>query len=145
MLAPLTNADLESKIKAVLPNARIMFGDSSHLAVKEDWITGDLYNYFERWLDAMRVDGWDTHFDCDDFATLFRMVAQGSLNSSKQSHALKGQALAIGEMWYKNDRGGHAICVTICEEGVVKFLEPQSGEMVCLDTSELQSCWHVRF
>jgi len=92
---------------------------------------------------AREVPAWLDKFDCDDISFLFKARMQ-SLHAAGHG---KTDGVACGVVFYHRDRGGgHAICwvVTVINgEQKLIYIEPQTGEEICLSRQESESRWFV--
>jgi hypothetical protein len=118
-----------------LPGAR---GSESYAVVRSDALPG-LYAAFRDVLAKQGLVRWDSRFDCNAFATLYVGVAQARFAAAAWHSRTDAQALALAEVWYHRDAGGHhAIVQAITEHGPV-FIEPQTGEAITLSEQEQRS------
>jgi len=81
--------------------------------------------------------------DCDDFARIGAGFAQ--ILHFLTPGRPPATALAVGEFWYRTDKGsGHAIDLAICGDEVVAY-EPQKRQEVQLSATEKSNGMLVRF
>ena len=100
------------------------------------------YPFFVGKLNELGVSVWDNKWDCEDFASFFKSMAQ--VCHKKSSGTAEG--LAIGEIYYHQDgdgEGNHAINVIFTENGPI-FFEPQQGLPVKLSDTEIKSIYFFR-
>jgi hypothetical protein len=120
----------------------IKIGDKDYNPVEEQWLLYPFYNYFEKVMDGLKIPGWRKKFDCDNFSSGYRFIAQALHLQGKTSE----QSIAVGEMSYRRDKGGlHAINIAVVEFNNIIFIEPQTGVEKCLSTAEKRSCYFVQF
>lgn len=119
---------------------KCLFTDDSYNLPKRDWILGAFYSFFIKELGRLNVDIWDKKFDCDDFASMFRLFAQICHKASKG----QAEGIAVSEIGYTQESGGkHAIVCIFTEKGPI-FLEPQTGKVLLLTDDEIQSIHRAR-
>jgi hypothetical protein len=118
--------------------------DTSYAVVNSAWLPA----FYARWradIFDKGVTKWDGRYDCNKFAASFCAAAQLEYYRDKFHSWDKGQALAVGEIWYRPDVGGaHAIVAAVTERGVL-FIEPQNGQEVKLSPKELAGIFFKRF
>ena len=131
-----------NKTKAYYGNS-IKLADTDYYKVDKDWLLGPWYNYYKKLLSGLNIKGWSEDFDCDNFADLYMATVQVC---HKVNNVDKG-GLAVGVVWYVQDSGGgHAINVAVINAmSELLFIEPQSGEVLCLTNTEFRSIYFVRF
>ena len=124
--------------------------DANYCMYSEDFILGEGYKNFKKWLYKRGILGWRHTFDCDNYAEAFRVYLQilHSKAMQKEPELSKKQSVAFGVIWYNRDKGGgHAINIFITkdEQGLVyiKFVEPQNGQIVHLSQNELNSIFFI--
>lgn len=103
---------------------------------------GKILPLFVKKLEELGVSVWDKKWDCDDFSSFFRSLAQICHRKSKGS----AEGIAIGEIYYHQDgdnEGNHAINVIFLENGPI-FFEPQSGLPVKLSAEEMNSIYFFK-
>lgn len=123
-----------------LTNASIFISDATYAKPTTKWLTGKFYEYFLNWLWKNDLNKWQQKFDCDNFSCLYYAFAQACHTQSGRSE----QGILVGEMFFMQKGGGHAINLAITEKGVI-FIEPQTGAEITLTKEEKSSCWCVRF
>ena len=69
---------------------------------------------------------WKKSFDCDDFATKFRLHAQEMFQDS-----IDTDGLAVFRWGYTSPLGGHMINVILTQDDII-FIEPQTGKILSL-------------
>jgi len=134
--------------------------DANYTLYSLNYIKGEGYEKFKKWLFRRGIFGWRHTFDCDNYAEAFRVFLQivhSKAQKGKTDNSRK-QAVAVGVIWYERaGRGGHAINIVVSKiEGgfkpysvdrteslVVKFVEPQDGKIIELSKSELDSIFFV--
>lgn len=137
----LTPEDIK-KIPWIKNCPRTTFSDDEYNLVKESWVFEKFYPWFEDELDRYHIKGWHKRFDCDDFASLFRILAQVCHLQSGGS----AKGLGIGEIFFESEKlqGPHAINAVLVENGPI-FIEPQTGKKLELTQNEKNSIYRVRF
>lgn len=111
------------------------FGDDQYSIIKKDWLFSSFYPFFSAELERLGVVQWSKKFDCEDFARMFKILAQACHLNSRGST----EGIAIGEIDYcKGDGEYHCINAAFTEKGLV-FLEPQTGKELFLSTKEYDS------
>lgn len=133
-------------IQSDFPHRLIYFADASYAAVDGDWLIGELYPAFHRFLSRNGVWKWDEQYDCDNFTRMF--CAFSEIAHYKAGREVEDEGIAVGEFWYGKGgdyRKGHAIVIFYQEEGKPRFLEPQTGREIQLTDEERASCYFVRF
>ena len=130
--------------------------DANYTLYSLNYIKGEGYEKFKKWLFRRGILGWRHTFDCDNYAEAFRVFLQivhTKAQKGKDDNSTK-QSVAIGVVWYeRDDRGGHAVNVVVSkiedesvdrtESLVVKFIEPQTGEELELTNSERETIFFV--
>ena len=130
--------------------------DANYVLYSLNYIKGEGYEKFKKWLFRRGILGWRPTFDCDNYAEAFRVFLQivhTKAQKGKDDNSTK-QSVAIGVIWYERDgRGGHAVNVVVSkiedesvertESLVVKFIEPQTGEELELTNSEKETIFFV--
>lgn len=113
------------------------------------WVSMSFSQALHKLQNALTIQKWLAEAnDCDDFARVSAAFAQ-VLHTNTPGRP-EGTALAFGEFWYKQDKGGgHAINVVLTgrdgEEKIeVKFYEPQTRKFVQLSEPEKLSAMMVR-
>ena len=122
--------------------------DANYCMYSEDFILGEGYKNFKKWLFRRGIFGWRNTFDCDNYAESFRVYLQILHTKAMKNDSAKKQSVAFGVIWFYRDKGGgHAINVFITkdEEGLVyvKYIEPQTGEIVHLSQKEKESIFFI--
>lgn len=119
--------------------------DLTYAEVSAAWIPVFYAQWRQRLFDR-GVVAWDAKFDCNRFAASFCADAQVEYYKHARAMWIKGQAIAVGEIWYvvRNGGGGHAIVCAITDKGPL-FIEPQTGAILTLTPVELQSISFKRF
>jgi hypothetical protein len=116
--------------------------DSGYNAPSLKWVMEKFYPFFVKKLDELGVSVWDEKWDCEDFSSFFRNLAQICHRKSKGS----AEGIAIGEIYYRQDgdnAGNHAINVIFLENGPI-FFEPQQGLPVKLSAAEMNSIYFFK-
>jgi hypothetical protein len=126
--------------------SKIFVSDAFYCMYTDNYITGDGYTKFIKWLYNRGIFKWRPSFDCDNYAESFRVYLQiiHSKEISSSILSAEKQSIAIGVVWYHKDGvGGHAINLYITRDSnnsnTVRFFEPQTGKIVILTEPELQS------
>ncbi len=125
----------------------LFVADGFYCMYSDNYIAGEGYKKFQKWLFNRGILNWRPSFDCDNYAEAFRVFLQiiHSKTISKQSDSASKQSVAFGIIWYTRDvNGGHAINFYITQHAdtdkpVLRFIEPQTGQIMQLSESELQS------
>ena len=121
-------------------------GDTHYGEVNSAW----LREFYGRWKADLFKKGvvkWDKRFDCNRFASHFAADAQIAYFVENFHSYTKGQAAAIGEVWYLvggQSGRAHAIVLAYTERGPI-YIEPQTGKEVQLTAEERQSIYFARF
>ena len=124
--------------------------DANYCMFSEEFILDEGYKNFKKWLFKRGILGWRDTFDCDNYAEAFRVYLQilHTKAMQKENNLSKKQSVAFGVIWFTRDQGGgHAINIFITkdEEGLVyvKYIEPQTGEIVHLSQKEKESIFFI--
>jgi|TARA_R100000963_G_C4595185_1_gene70924 hypothetical protein len=135
--------------KASIHKGLINAPDANYSLFSSNYVTGEGYDKFKEWLFRRGILGWRHTFDCDNYAEAFRVFLQivhSKAQKGKTDNSRK-QAVAVGVIWYERDgRGGHAINLIVTKDGenlVVKFVEPQDGNIIELSQTERESIFFV--
>lgn len=137
----LSPEDLQ-KFPFVAKARRSQISDGSYNITTLEWIIQKFYPFFVKKLEELGVSVWDEKWDCDDFSSFFRSLAQICHRKSKGT----AEGIAIGEIYYRQDGdnvGNHAINVIFLENGPI-FFEPQSGLPVKLSAAEMNSVYFFK-
>lgn len=137
----LSPEDLQ-KFPFVAKARRSQISDGSYNITTLEWIIQKFYPFFVKKLEELGVSVWDEKWDCDDFSSFFRSLAQICHRKSKGT----AEGIAIGEIYYHQDgdnEGNHAINVIFLENGPI-FFEPQSGLPVKLSAAEMNSVYFFK-
>jgi len=143
-----TNHQIQDYIKkSVTSTVKINIPDATYCMFSEEFITGEGYKNFNKWLFNRGIFGWRHTFDCDNYAEAFRVYLQ-ILHTKNSKNVVQKQSVAFGVIWYTQDKGGgHAINIFITKDEndltYVKFLEPQTGEIVHLSQKEKDSIFFI--
>ena len=87
---------------------------------------------------------WDQKHDCDDKSLLFAPYARWWYY--KKRRAEMPETIAVGIYWYRiegNPRKPHAINWAVTNDGVLRWVEPQSFKQVNLSVAEQESLFWV--
>lgn len=127
---------LENVYKTVLP-------DGVYNLPTTKWLQSVFLPFYVGVLKEIGVYEWHDRFDCDDFACLFRALAQISHRKSNGT----GDGLTVAEIHYvaagtNGVYGPHAINMALTEKGWV-FIEPQNGSMKTLTDTEKKSIFYA--
>jgi len=141
------NFEVQYKIKESVKNDNLVINapDASYCMFSLDYILGEGYSRFKKWLFKRGILGWRHTFDCDNYAEAFRVFLHTIHSKAmvKEKNTQSKQSVAFGVIWYTRDKGGgHAINILISEKdglNKVLFLEPQNGQLVELSDKEKQS------
>lgn len=137
----LSPEDLQ-KFPFVAKARRSQISDGSYNITTLEWIIQKFYPFFVKKLEELGVSVWDEKWDCDDFSSFFRSLAQICHRKSKGT----AEGIAIGEVYYHQDgdnMGNHAINVIFSESGPI-FFEPQQGLPKKLSTAEVNSIYYFK-
>ena len=133
----MTQAEIQSSFATP-----VLFADASYARPTLRWLQGQFWDAFrqDRWA---KVGSYSRKNDCDNWARAFAQLAQDSHAQTRSGS--DDEALAVGEFFYTKASGeGHAINAAFTDVGLV-FIEPQNGLTLKLTTSEILSCFFVRF
>lgn len=145
----ITNHEVKKYIKAGSnQTCPINAPDANYCMYSEDFILGEGYKNYKKWLFRRGIFGWRNSFDCDNYAEAFRVYLQILHTKAMKNDSAKKQSVAFGVIWFNRDKGGgHAINVFITKdkEGLVyiKYIEPQTGEIVYLSQKEQESIFFI--
>ena len=117
--------------------------DATYATPTEAWVTGPMKQKYEKTLQFLELETWETWWDCDGFSSLYYCIAQ---IIHAQRHSTKAQGQAVGEVWYEQDSGQHhAINCVITDKRELKFIEPQGPKWMTLSPKEQKNIYYVRF
>ena len=137
------------QIRAFFPGAPVYVADLDYAAPTRDWIIQKFYPWFWQMRTALGLRAYNRRNDCDNFARAAAQAAEDchALTAETAAPSAKAEGLAVGEFFYvKGDgSGNHAICVAIVEGNALLFFEPQNGNELKLTSTEIQSCFFIRF
>jgi len=124
-------------------SGKIFIGDKTYSIPNKSWIKKEYYNIYKKFMQDNQLYQWKENNDCDQFASIYRILAQSLHAKQLQSSA---ESITVGEMWYMKDGyGGHAINLVVVDNFQVMFIEPQNGVQLNLTQEELNTCWLIRF
>lgn len=131
-------------LRAGLLHALAPLADASYALPKLGYLLGPYASWFREALGKLgAADYMPESGDCDDFADLYATLAR---IAHRRTSGSKGTALAIGVLYYTQDKGGgHAINAAVTPDFGLVFIEPQTGKQVFLSPTELKSATHLRF
>lgn len=135
---PITGKVLtEADLRTVIPGA--IAAEKQYAEVNSAWLPV-WYRIYRSKLSKIGLVRWDERFDCNRFADCYTNLAQAHFAVKMFHSDTPAQALAIGPIWYRRSdgTGAHAIVQAWTERGRV-FIEPQTGQELDLDQSELQT------
>ncbi len=143
---PRSNEPMSTGI--VLPASALqgLKGDTHYGEIRAEW----LREFYPKWKAELFKKGvvrWDARYDCNRFAGHLVSEVQIVYFVENFHSYTKGQAAAIGEVWYlKNGRadGAHAIVTAYTDRGQIYF-EPQTGKELILSELEKRSIYYARF
>lgn len=116
--------------------ANVFVADGKYALPQKKWLA----DFAPKWRALKNTKKWCDKYDCDDFSMAFKLACQEAHWESGQTDC---DGLAVGILHYCPDTGGgHAINWAITDEGVV-YIEPQTGEFICLSESELRTRFFV--
>jgi hypothetical protein len=116
-------------------------GDNNYNMPTKNWIKLEFSPFFMGILKNLNLP-YTSKFDCDDYSSLYRVLAQ--ISHRKSSGDAEG--IAVAEIMYKpNWAKGltHAINAAYTETGWI-FIEPQGGQVIQLTEEEINSIYYVR-
>ncbi len=134
--------------------SNVVLSDATYWKPSKEWVLNNVYPYYFNFLEGQGVSYGD-HFDCDDFARTFCVMAQLYFYKYEEEH--RGESPAIAEIHYQPDPkpgtlgfflftgGKHAINAIVIDDGSIMFLEPQSGKQIFLSDHEKKSIYFVKF
>lgn len=131
------------KFPFVAKARKSQISDSSYNVTTLEWLMEKFYPFFVKKLEELGVSVWDERWDCDDFSSFFRSLAQICHRKSSKATA---EGIAIGEIYYQQDgdnEENHAINVIFLENGPI-FFEPQQGLPVKLSAAEMNSIYFFK-
>lgn len=138
----ITKIDIMNYFNCTVKPRCLIIADRTYGKPKKDWLLEVFYPWLSRELKRDGISGWQESFDCDDFATVYRVMAQVCHANTRNG----AEGIAIGEVFYTRDNGGqHAINCAFVENEQLIFIEPQNGQQTKLTDKELGSIWYVRF
>jgi hypothetical protein len=130
------------KFPFVAKARKSQISDASYNVTSLSWIMEKFYPFYVKKLEELGVSVWDGKWDCEDFSSLFKNLAQVCHRKSKGT----ADGIAIGEVYYHQDNdnvGNHAINV-IFTDGEPVFFEPQQGLPVKLSAKEMNSIYFFK-
>ena len=150
-MTKLTKAELIRvlNVKGKINIPSIYAPDANYTLYSLNYIKGEGYEKFKKWLFRRGILGWRHTFDCDNYAEAFSVFLQTvhtKAQKGKDDNSTK-QAVAIGVIWYERAGiGGHAINIVVSkieDDLVVRFIEPQTGEELELTDTERETIFFV--
>ncbi len=130
--------ETQTLINKNLKNSRVFVSDASYARPTQKFLESKFYEFYKNWLWENDLSKWNNKFDCDNFAMNYYTFAQ--ICNKKSSR--KEEGIAVGVMFFKQDSGGgHAINFAIVEDKKFITIEPQTGKVITLSQTELDSCW----
>jgi len=138
----LTSDQLSDELATMFPNIKAWsFSDATYAVVARESVHA-LGKFLARTLFGFRVMGWQTFFDCDDYARLAHVLACIMHRKARASN--KGpdaEAPAFGQVWYISAAaGGHAVNWVRTEQGI-ELWEPQTQQFIGATDAERKSAW----
>ena len=127
----------------VIKARKSQISDSAYNVTNLAWVMEKFYPFYVKKLGELGVSVWDSKWDCEDFSSFFKSLAQICHRKSAKGSA---EGIAIGEVYYHQDGddvGNHAINV-IFTDGQPIFFEPQQGLPKQLSPSEMNSIYYFR-
>jgi hypothetical protein len=123
-------------------HTRFLITDSDYALPTSKFLLGQFYTFYQAWAWENNLSKWKKKWDCDNFSSLYYVFAQ-------ICHVTAGErpeeGIAVGEMFYLQDKGGgHAVNLAMTEKGII-IIEPQNGTEIKLSDKEKLSCWAIRF
>ena len=137
----LSHEDIQ-KYPFVAKARKSQIGDKEYNIPTLKWTMEKFYPFYVKKLEELGVSVWDNKWDCEDFSSFFKSLAQICHRKSKGS----AEGIAIGEIYYHQDgdnEGNHAINVIFLENGPI-FFEPQQGLPVKLSAAEMNSVYFFK-
>ena len=144
----LTAADFNAQVGNLWPAA-----DESYAVLRAAALR-DHYLWFRGEIVKLGINTGEPAFDCDNFAHLFRDFTNIKFYTSQwKGDCPKAQSAAVAAYWFRfyRDRyfgaalppnSAHAINVVVTDEGV-KWIEPQTGEIITLNENEIASRFNI--
>lgn len=132
------------QLRQLLPlSAPVLFSDATYAKPTIRWLKGEFWDWFQKSRWDLGLSRWTRKNDCDNFARAYAQAAQDCHSLSVGNNS---DALAVGEFWYHQAKGGaHAIIIAVTDRPGLTFIEPQTGGELTLTEQEFQSCFFVRF
>ena len=129
------------QVRMAFPGTAIIITpDTEYACPTVHWLKDTFYPWFQQQRFNLGLNKWDRRNDCDNFARAF---AQAAADCHALSNGDDSEGLAVGEFYYHQATGGHAINVAFTDIGKV-FIEPQTGQIITLKPEEERTCFFVR-
>lgn len=121
----------------------VLLMDKNYAQPTTHWLFQEYRPWFEKKTFELGVSSWRDQWDCDDFASLYRILAQVC---HSLTHTRTEEGLAVGEVKYlrESSKQYHMINCAFTEQGLI-YIEPQKCLQIHLSETELQSRSYVRF
>jgi hypothetical protein len=141
-----------AEIQSFFPGLPVNFGGMNFAVPTLAWLQGPCFEYFKARYWNLNLDKWQFKWECRDFARAFAVCAHECHALSPDAPA-ESDALAVGESWFIPEASrianplfpaGHAINACFTDQGLV-YLDPQTGLLWLLNSTEFQSQFFVRF
>ena len=144
MATVLTSDQLSDELATMFPNIKAWsFSDATYAVVARESVHA-LGKFLARTLFGFRVMGWQTFFDCDDYARLAHVLACIMHRKARASNrGPEAEAPAFGQIWYVQDgTGAHAVNWVRTEQGI-ELWEPQNQTFLGCSPVERRSAWQL--
>lgn len=144
MATVLTSVQMSEELHKMFPAVKAWaFSDQSYAVVSRESVHA-LGRFLSRTLFGFRVMGWQTYFDCDDYARLAHVLACIMHRKARASNqGPDAEAPAFGQVWYRQARtGAHAVNWIRTEQGI-ELWEPQTQAWLDASPEELRSAWQL--
>jgi hypothetical protein len=143
MALVLTEELMHAELAQAFPNAVAACSDKSYAVVARESVAA-LGTFLGRTLFGFRVVGWESYFDCDDYARLAHVLACIMHRKARESgKGVNAEAPAFGQVWYEQGlRNSHAVNWVMTEQGI-EMWEPQNQRFIAATAEERESAWQV--
>lgn len=121
--------------------------DRTYAEVNEEALPA-FYDWYKKKLFDLGMVRWDPKADCDNFSILYLSLFQLRYYLAQWEIGTmpNAESPAVASFWYRPAAGteGHAINAVLTQNGV-RFIEPQSGQVLTLTDDERASRLRVIF
>jgi hypothetical protein len=116
--------------------------DQDYNLPSKKWVVEEFVPFFFSYMENVQLRMYKAKFDCDDFASWFKLLARAAHSHSSGT----AESLALFEIWYEAQgtggvHGHHAINAFYAKRWY--FIEPQNGRLYDLTEKEINSIFHV--